>query len=621
MKYKKKAKLLAGVSLATAVVMAAPMAEGAICLAADKTADWETPSGITADQLEEKIDSMVDEYLGKTVQGLAVAVVKDGDFVFEKGYGDAGPNIPVDPKSTVFEYGSVTKLFSWVSAMQLAEQGRLDLNADVTKYLPKDFQVPVHTPITMMNLMNHTAGFDDYAIGLLGREDNYTDLRTALEEHKVKQINEPDTICSYSNYGAGLAGYIVENIAGQNEYEYVRQHIFDVLGMSNVTQSYVNDPVDQMEKNKSMGYERKSDGSLAIGTWSYIPMYAAGEGNGTIEELAKFGIGLMDENSGLFEKPETYREFLSTTYQANEDITGTAHGFFEYDGEYKTYWHDGETNDFTTFFAVVPQADFVVAVSANTKSPDCHALVHNIGWTMVAKKEVELMTPQENLPSTGEVAGNYSAPRRFHYGIPKMMYLIAPYDIKVKAINDKEITINKGTYRQVKPYVYQDEESGELSAFSTKDGKVVSYTYIQGYQKNGFGVILNYIITYLIAAVGVITFLGSIVYQLVHIVNRQRRVRKVMLVIQAAWLGYVFNLIDLAYKILSGARFNELELQLYLNLGQGIIIAGAAVFKLIQFYRNQEKTRSEKNWAYYYYTVQLLALIALFCWGGFQITA
>ena len=621
MKYQYKKWLKSGLCLAAAMTFVWP-ADSKICHAAEKESGWETPSGITAGQIESTVDEVVKDYMGSTVKGAAIAIVKDGKMVFEKGYGDAGADTPVEPKTTVFEYGSVTKLFTWVSAMQLAEQGKLDLNADVTQYLPSDFEVPVHTPITMMNLMNHTAGFDDYGIGLMTREDNYTDFRTALEEQKVKQINEPGTICSYSNYGAGLAGYLVETIAGEEEYSYVRQHIFDVLGMKDVTMSFVNDPIEQLEENKSLGYEMTSDGKIGEGRWSYIPMYAAGEGNGTIEELAKFAIGLMDKNSGLFEHTDTYDTMLTNTYRANDEIVGSAHGFFEYEGEYKTYWHNGETNDFTTFFAIVPEADFAVVVSANTKSPECSQMVHTLGWMMVQKKEVVMLTPKESLPSTKEVAGKYCAPRRFHHGISQMMYLVSPYDLKVEVVNDQEITINGDKYKQVKPYVYQDEESGDLSAFGTDNGKVTSYTFIQGYQKNSAWSGVKYGLTYVIGALGILSFLASIAYQLIHIFNRERKVRKVLLGLQAAWLIYVFNTIDVACKILTGARYGELQVQLYVNLGLGLGMFGASAVMIARYLKNQEgKLRAARIWGMGYYTIQILMLVMLACWGGFQFTA
>ena len=100
------------------------------------------------------------------IPGAAVSVVKDGRLFFAKGYGyaDLENGIPVDPEQTVFRIGSVGKLFTWTAVMQLAEQGKLDLDADINAYL--DFRIPdtYPQPVTLKHLMTHTAGFEDSCV-------------------------------------------------------------------------------------------------------------------------------------------------------------------------------------------------------------------------------------------------------------------------------------------------------------------------------------------------------------------------------------------------------------------------------------------------------------------------
>src|SRR5258708_32093337 len=106
------------------------------------------------------------------IAGAVVVVVKDGQILFEKGYGyaDYGVSKPVDPKSTLFRWGSVSKLFTWTAVMQLVEQGKIDLDVDVNQYL--DFKIPPRQgkPVTMRNIMTHTAGFEERLKGLIGVE-------------------------------------------------------------------------------------------------------------------------------------------------------------------------------------------------------------------------------------------------------------------------------------------------------------------------------------------------------------------------------------------------------------------------------------------------------------------
>ncbi|WP_269848514.1 serine hydrolase domain-containing protein [Methanosarcina horonobensis] len=120
-------------------------------------------------ELEVFMDGAVNTQLkAHHIPGATVAVVKDGQVIFAKGYGyaDIDERKQVAGNQTLFRVGSVSKLFIWTAVMQLAEQGKLDLDADVNIYL-KDFQIPstYSRPITLKNLMSHTSGFEDLAIG------------------------------------------------------------------------------------------------------------------------------------------------------------------------------------------------------------------------------------------------------------------------------------------------------------------------------------------------------------------------------------------------------------------------------------------------------------------------
>ena len=115
-----------------------------------------------------ELEAFLDELFAKEMEeyhiaGAAVSVVKDGKLFFAKGYGyaDLENGIPVDPEQTIFRIGSVGKLFTWTAVMQLVEQGKLDLDADINTYL--DFRIPdtYPQPITLKHLMTHTSGFED----------------------------------------------------------------------------------------------------------------------------------------------------------------------------------------------------------------------------------------------------------------------------------------------------------------------------------------------------------------------------------------------------------------------------------------------------------------------------
>src|SRR5829696_7036836 len=157
-----------------------------------------------------ELEAFLDKLLGKEMEkhhiaGAAVSVVKDGELFFAKGYGDADVenHIPVDPERTNFRIGSIAKLFTWTAVMQLAEQGKLDLDADINTYL--DFRIPdtYPQPITLKDLMTHTAGFEDLYYERLAKDPN--DLlppREWLISHMPARVRPPGKVAAYSNYGA-----------------------------------------------------------------------------------------------------------------------------------------------------------------------------------------------------------------------------------------------------------------------------------------------------------------------------------------------------------------------------------------------------------------------------------
>src|SRR5690554_4702283 len=117
---------------------------------------------------------------------VTVSVIKDGELIFAKGYGyaDIAAQKPVDAATSLFRIGSTSKLFTWTAVMQMYEQGKLDLDADVNQYL--DFKIPdtYAEPITLRHILGHTAGFEDGALGYLIKyyPDKGPELAEAMEQ-------------------------------------------------------------------------------------------------------------------------------------------------------------------------------------------------------------------------------------------------------------------------------------------------------------------------------------------------------------------------------------------------------------------------------------------------------
>src|ERR1700749_933485 len=151
------------------------------------------------------------------VAGAVVAVVKNGEVIFAKGYGlaDVEKHTPVDAERTMFRPGSVSKLFTWTAVMQLVEQGKLDLDHDVNEYL--DFKIPARAdgPITLRDIMTHTPGFEEQIRSLIVDDPKQLiPLKAYAERSTPVRIFKAGSTPAYSNYATALAGYIVERVSG-----------------------------------------------------------------------------------------------------------------------------------------------------------------------------------------------------------------------------------------------------------------------------------------------------------------------------------------------------------------------------------------------------------------------
>ena len=210
---------------------------------------------------------------------MTVAVVANGGLFFAKGYGlaDRAAGRKVDPERTLFRVGSVSKLFTWTAVMQQVERGKLDLKADVNTYLAgSPVRVPdtYPRPVTMIDLMTHTPGFEDVVIGLFARSPaSMRPLAELLAAEMPARVRPPAVLSSYSNHGTALAGYIVERVSGIPFEQYVEQEILAPLGMSHTA---VRQPLPKaVAADMSVGY-RWADGEHKAQGFEYRAGVARG---------------------------------------------------------------------------------------------------------------------------------------------------------------------------------------------------------------------------------------------------------------------------------------------------------------------------------------------------------
>ncbi len=267
-----------------------------------------------------------------TTAGMSVAIFSEKETLYRNyfGYSDIENQILVD-ENTVMEWGSVSKLLVWVSVMQLVEQGKIDLNKDINNYLDEGFlrNRTFDEPLTMLNLMNHDAGFEETLIGMAtADEKRIISLKDYLLTYQPKQIYKPGVVCAYSNWSTTLAAYVVEFVSGMDYAAYVRKNIFEPLKMNDTAlKSDLSDNKSVQERRMALKtYQGLKE---IVPNMNYIIMYPAGACTSTIEDMQKFAQALLSNDCILFNDSNTYKDlFTPSLYVLNTDIPRNYHGFW-----------------------------------------------------------------------------------------------------------------------------------------------------------------------------------------------------------------------------------------------------------------------------------------------------
>jgi CubicO group peptidase (beta-lactamase class C family) len=606
-----------------------------------------SPSGIPLQEIEGLVDEHVSSYIGVTSPGVAVVVVKDGEILFSKGYGyaDMENKVPVDPEKTVFEYGSVSKLFVYTTIMRLVEEGRLDLHTDIRWYLPDGFlkNLRYHEPITLLHVMNHTTGFEDFLFDvILTSPDIRPGFEETLRTSQPQQVYRPGTVSAYSNYAVGLAAYIAQGVIGQEFHEYLLDSIFLPIDMDHTSAHPTLEDKPWLAQNNAMGYAPLADGTFKKGAWSYIPLYPVGSVNGTAKDLAYFALALMPpegQNSPLFQNRETLNEMLSQSHAMGPGLTGFAHGFVEYDGPYRGVGHGGNTAYFTAQMNIVPEKRFGVVVLANAASE--MDLTEGLTKVLLGEKQEEALPYEGVLPDAGDVEGTYISARRAHHGFLKLYAYLSL--LRVRAVEPDTIEMHfagqSAKLVQTAPYVFKQIEA---------DGAIFEYHFNTVYFEMEEGTVQRvsgdflplpsgHTIPWLwihgiIAAFSALFFLLSPVICLITARLRQKnslqkpslipRAKKIYVAFVLCGTGLVINNAILILRMLANnyRSFTEVRVHVLLNYPITAVATVLTVMIALSLKRSQTSKKQLLLWAVSTILLGLLVWL-LVKWGFFEVLA
>jgi CubicO group peptidase (beta-lactamase class C family) len=457
----------------------------------------QAPAGkpLEATDLEAWLDGFMPFSLARgDIAGAVVVVVKDGEILLQKGYGyaDVAERTPVDPENTLFRPGSVSKLFTWTAVMQQIERGKLDLDTDVNQYL--DFELPPGPggkPVTLRNIMTHTAGFEETVKELITTDITTLPKLGDLVRGRIPaRIFEPGTMPAYSNYATALAGHLVERTSGLSFDDYLDRNIFGPLGM---TKSSFRQPLpDALMANMSKGYRLGSDDKP--GDFELFGLAPAGALASTGADMAKFMIahlqqGAYGENRIL--SAESADLMHTSALTLLPPLNRMVLGFYETNiNGHRAISHGGDTMYFHSNLHLFLDDNVGLYISMNSTGREGAAGPLRSGlYREFADRyfpgpavtgAVDEKTAAEHARM---ISGNYVLSRRLETNLISILNLlsgvkVAPNDdgsISVSILNGPHGKLSK--WREIAPFVWKEDGDNTRLAAEVVDGRVTRFSF------------------------------------------------------------------------------------------------------------------------------------------------
>jgi CubicO group peptidase (beta-lactamase class C family) len=387
----------------------------------------------------------------------------------------------VDPETTLFRIGSVSKLFTWTSVMQMVEQGLLDLDTDVNEYL--DFEIPAtfEKPITLGDIMAHAAGFEDYVIELFGNEaEDIRPLGELLSEQIPARVRPAGDLSSYSNHATGMAAYMVERASGTEWIEYMERSILEPLGMAHTT---FRQPLpDVLAPHMSKGYSY-SGGTFREEDFEFVPLAPVGAGAASGTDMARFMIGHLQLGAyedSRFLGEETARLMQTNHHRMAPGVNGMAHGFMDMsrNGQ-RIIGHGGDTFWFHSDLALFPEHDLGVFVSFNSQRGG--AATGSFMEAFVDRyfpvEEVIPTAPEDFADRAERFTGEYRANRFSHTTLARLSALGA---LTVRATDEGTLRGLNAEWVEVAPLTFDEKFGDRTLVFREDDAGEITHFFLAG---------------------------------------------------------------------------------------------------------------------------------------------
>ena len=330
------------------------------------------------------LDAAIEEEMERNfVPGVGLALVHGGETIYTRGYGVANlaTGAPVDPDTTIFRIGSISKALSLLTLARLVDDGRVGRGDDVTTWFSDIENEPgFEQPVTVDHLLTHTTGFDQIGAGrqidaferpLAERQALRPGLTEFLADRNLRRVSPAGGYFRYDTYGATLAGVILERVTGLSYAEAMEQEMFAPLGMARTSVEVRPEDLDSLASGH--GY---IDGQYVRTPYEVYVTTPASSIDATVADMGRLLEALTSDGAnahGRFVSEAMARSFRSPQYRPHPEFAGMSHGLWESfqqgRGEdaipVRTYGHGGDMWGFNSSMTLLPEYDLAFYVSAN----------------------------------------------------------------------------------------------------------------------------------------------------------------------------------------------------------------------------------------------------------------
>ena len=445
----------------------------------------EPPSGehqLTAEDVNAWLDGKLPDALkNEDIPGAVVSVVKDGQVVTTRGYGWAdtgasgGQPVAVDPQKSLFRVASISKIPTSIAAMQLVEQGKVDLDTDISAYLDFEIERRFDEPLTLRNLLTHSAGFEES----IRMAQDETDLEAYVKTNPPVQVFEPGSTPGYSNYGMALAGYIVQRVSGQPFETYVREHVLEPAGMTSST--YEQPLPKDMAGSLGPGYTSMGEevpfelmGDFPAGSLTVSAPDFAAFMNAQLSRSPKL---LREETWEQMWSPGLGEERLGNRAKAGE----MGLGYFDLSRHgRRVVGHGGDIVGWHSQFELYPEENTGISISYNGDGNDSDSsnnlredLAQGFADRYFPGETVKASGSKDSAERARQVAGSY-VPSRVPWASFAAAWVPALFPATIEQTGDGGLKDGKTQYVEVEPWVWRQVDGRSAFAAQVEDGKVVS---------------------------------------------------------------------------------------------------------------------------------------------------